>query len=164
MRREVEQNAFMLVRQYQTDIGGMLQLLTKPDVPVPMKKVLMAAATIGAKLMVQILRDFDLPDAESLVLDISKLVKPEEIEKYQPPPPPPDTIVESMAYRDTPDAIKRQIELKAGYKPAMGALSDAELNPGQSPQEMPMPPQGGPQGPPQRPPMPQGPPQGRFGV
>lgn len=118
MRREVEQNAFMLVRQFNTDIGGMCQLLVDPKVPPSMKKVIIAGAQVGSKLMLQILRDFDLPDAESLVIDVTKILTPEDMTQ---PPQKPDLmpkIIESISYKDAPESIKRQIEAQVGFKPA----------------------------------------------
>lgn len=73
-RREIWMNVFMLIRQFQTDMGGMAQMLTSPQVPSEMKKVVVEANRIGVEVMKNILLDFGLPNAEKLVLDLGKTV------------------------------------------------------------------------------------------
>jgi hypothetical protein len=73
-RREIWLNVFMLVRQFQTDVGGMAQMLTSPEVPSEMKKVILEANRIGVEILKQILIDFEVPNAEQLVLNLTKTV------------------------------------------------------------------------------------------
>ncbi len=73
-RREIWLNVFMLVRQFQTDVGGMAQMLTSPQVPSDMKKVIMQANQIGVEILKQILLDFEVPNAEQLVLNLGTTV------------------------------------------------------------------------------------------
>jgi hypothetical protein len=84
VRREVGLNVFMLVRQFQTDLGGMAQMLTSPNVPSDMKKVIMEANRIGVQILKQILLDFDLPNAEELVLDLQKTVDVDKLMAASP--------------------------------------------------------------------------------
>jgi hypothetical protein len=84
VRREIWLNVFMLIRQYQTDLGGMAQMLTSPQVPSDMKKVIMEANRIGVELLKNILLDYDLPNAEQLVLDLVKVVDVQKVVMASP--------------------------------------------------------------------------------
>ena len=128
VRREIGLNVFMLIRQYQTDLGGMANMLTSPQVPSDMKKVIVEANRIGVSLLRQILLDFDMPNAEELVLDLSKTVDVNKVMAASP------DIQAEMA----PPGANGPNGPRMPGGPGPGMVPPSPPGPGPSP-EMPMP-------------------------
>jgi hypothetical protein len=59
-------------------------MLTSPQVPSDMKKVIMEANRIGVDILKNVLMDFDLPNAEQLVLDLAKTVDVQKVVMASP--------------------------------------------------------------------------------
>ncbi len=87
VRREVNTQVYGLISDFMTKTASMAQALVNPLVPPAFKKVLMEANKIGVDVVREILLDFDKNDAENLVLDLSKIILPQDM--TQPPPMPP---------------------------------------------------------------------------
>ena len=87
VRRETNLIVYQLLSSYSTQLAGMGQMLMNPMVGDSFKQFIMSVGEMGNKLMIRILRDFGIVDAESLVPDLS-VVDPSEPPKPPPPPPP----------------------------------------------------------------------------
>jgi len=91
IRRQINLTVYQLLSDYMTKIAGMVQAIVSPEVPSDFKKFLLKAAEVSATVVERILQDFDLQDAENLVVDAVETV---DVEKaiatspdLQPPPP-----------------------------------------------------------------------------
>lgn len=91
-RREMNIAKYQLLSDYMTKSNGILQMVLNPMVPPGAKMALLDANQIGVRLVQEIMRDFDTPDAESIVWDFSKSLTPQDL--MAPPPmmagPPPE--------------------------------------------------------------------------
>jgi len=74
MRREVNMTVFMILKDYMTSLAGMGQMLESLQVPSGFKKLLIDGNDISVKVLRRILEDFELRDAEDLVLDLRKSI------------------------------------------------------------------------------------------
>jgi hypothetical protein len=132
VRRDIWNTVFMMVRQFNTDMFGLAQLLSNPQVPSEVKKVAVDVDRIGVLALKNILLDYDIANAEEFVLDLSKIM-------------------------DMNKDIQNSVDLQPPPPPQMGPGGPPPGPPGAPPGPPGMPP-GHPQGGPPRPP--QGPPQG----
>lgn len=73
-RREVNMTVFMMIKDYMTSIAGMGQMLENPQIPSGFKKLLIDGSDISVKIFQRILEDFEIKDAEDLVLDLRKSI------------------------------------------------------------------------------------------
>ena len=87
VRREINLIVYQLLSSYSTQLAGMGEMLMNPMVQDSFKRFILSVGEMGHKLMIRILRDFGIVDAESLVPSLD-MVDPDEPPK-QPPPPPP---------------------------------------------------------------------------
>ena len=87
VRREINLIVYQLLSSYSTQLAGMGEMLMNPMVGDTFKQFIMSVGEMGHKLMIRILRDFGIVDAESLVPTLD-MVNPNEPPK-QPPMPPP---------------------------------------------------------------------------
>jgi hypothetical protein len=127
IRREINLAVYNLMSDYMTKVAGMANMLVNPNVPQAMKDVIMEANRISVEVLRSILRDYEKADAESLVLDLSKIDTIVAAINTPPPPPPPSG-------------------------PPAGAQGQGPGGGGPPPQPQGGPPPGGPpQGPPQMP-------------
>jgi hypothetical protein len=74
VRREKNMTVYQILKDYMTGIAGMGQFITNQMVPSEFKKLLIAANGISAKMLIRVFDDFDVRDADDLVLDISKII------------------------------------------------------------------------------------------
>jgi len=93
IRRQINLTVYQLLSDYMTKVAGMVQAIVSPQVPSDFKKFLIKSAQVSATVVERILQDFDLQDAENLVVDATKTV---DVNKaiatspdLQPPQPPP---------------------------------------------------------------------------
>lgn len=94
VRREIWLNVLMMIRQYNTDLGGMANMVASLEVPSDVKKVVIEANRIGVEVMKNILIDYDVPNAEALVMDLTKTMDVQKDIAMSPdlrPPMPPGT-------------------------------------------------------------------------
>jgi len=73
-RREKNMTVYHILKDYMTGIAGMGQFITNQMVPSEFKKLLIAANGISAKMLIRVFDDFDVRDADELVLDIAKII------------------------------------------------------------------------------------------
>jgi hypothetical protein len=85
INKEVEKQSDLMMTQvmekYHNSVAGMLQAVSTPTTPEPIKKYTMDALQAGRELMVSVLRNFDRDEVDRLLPKI-----PENVD--QPPPPP----------------------------------------------------------------------------
>jgi hypothetical protein len=74
MRRQMNIEKYTMLSDYMSKLAGMVQMLTSPQAPSDFKMFVFEGASIGAKLLKQILLDMDSPEAESLILDLDKIM------------------------------------------------------------------------------------------
>ena len=90
VRREINLIVYQLLSSYATQLAGMAQQLSNPNLPPSMIKFIGETAAMGQKLMTRILRDFGIVDGESLVPNIDGVVQEvmemKEQQAQQPPP------------------------------------------------------------------------------
>lgn len=84
IRREVNLAVYQLISDYMTKMGTMIQVLVDSKTPSDFKKVVYEANRISVNVLTQILRDYDMPDPESLVLDIEKVTDKERLISESP--------------------------------------------------------------------------------
>ena len=87
VRREINLIVYQLLSSYATQLAGMGQMLINPQVPPTYKAFIQSVAEMGQKLMVRVLRDFGIVDADGLVPTLD-MVDPNE-PPIPPPQPPP---------------------------------------------------------------------------
>jgi hypothetical protein len=95
VRREIYLTLYQLMSDYMTKLGGMAQMLTSPEVPSDMKKIIMDASDKSVYILNKILENFpDIKDADEMIVDMSEVVDAEKLLQMspdmQPPPPPPE--------------------------------------------------------------------------
>jgi len=93
IRREITLTIYQILSDYMTKIAGMGQMITSKEVPSDFKKLLVEGNKISVKLLNRLLEDFEIKDAEDLVLDIEKSMDTkkaiqESIDLMQPQPQP----------------------------------------------------------------------------
>lgn len=71
VRREINLTLYQLLSDYMTKLAGMGQALTSPMVPSEFKKFIIHASQISEKILERVLKDFDQPDAEELVINLT---------------------------------------------------------------------------------------------
>ncbi len=93
IRREITLTIYQILSDYMTKIAGMAQMLVNKEVPSDFKKMILDGNKISVKLLNRLLEDFEIKDADDLVLDIEKSMDTkkaiqESIDKMQPQKPP----------------------------------------------------------------------------
>ena len=88
-RREVNIVIYQMLTDYYTRMGTMAQAVTSPMVPPQFKKYAFAVDRAGAKVLRDIIRDFDKNNAEELVVGLSDVINEQEVMMPPPPPMPP---------------------------------------------------------------------------
>jgi hypothetical protein len=83
IRREVNLTVYQILSDYMTKTAGMAQMLENPMVPQGFKKLIIEANRISVKVLRRILDDFDIKDAEDLVLDIEKSISQGDVQAAQ---------------------------------------------------------------------------------
>ena len=73
-RREKNMNVYHILKDYMTGIVGMGQFITNQMVPSSFKQLLIKANEVSAKMLTRVFDDFDVRDADELVLDISEII------------------------------------------------------------------------------------------
>lgn len=75
VRREIFMQVYQLLSDFMTKVGGMAQMITSPQVPSDMKKVLIDGSNKSVLILNKILENFpDLKDSESLIMDVGKVI------------------------------------------------------------------------------------------
>jgi len=92
IRREITLTIYQILSDYMTKIAGMAQLLENPQVPSGLKQLMVDANKISVTLLKRLLEDFEIKDADDLVLDIEKSIDTKtaiqkSIDKMPPKPP-----------------------------------------------------------------------------
>jgi hypothetical protein len=87
IRREIGLQVYTIVSDYYTKLAGMAQALVNPMMPPAFKKFVIAVSQIGSKMLERVLRDFDIADAESIIVALDEVITQEDM--MQPPPQPP---------------------------------------------------------------------------
>ena len=92
IRREITLTIYQILSDYMTKIAGMAQMLVNPQVPSGFKKLIIDGNKISVKLLNRLLEDFEIKDADDLVLDIEKSIDTkkamaESADLMQPKPP-----------------------------------------------------------------------------
>lgn len=80
---------YQIQSDYMTKLAGMGQVMVNPSVPKAFINLLVQAAAISRKIMVRVAEDYDVKDAEELVLDLNKAVNSQQILATPSPPPMP---------------------------------------------------------------------------
>lgn len=95
-RREVSLTVYQILSDYMTKSAQSVQALTNPQVPSDFKKYIAATNRVGVKILLKILKDFDMIDAEDLVVDMTKemdvqglVMKSADLQPPRPPQGPP---------------------------------------------------------------------------
>ena len=93
IRREITLTIYQILSDYMTKIAGMAQMLVNPQVPSDFKKMILDGNKISVKLLNRLLEDFEIKDADDLVLDIEKSMDTEKaiqesVDKMPPQKPP----------------------------------------------------------------------------
>jgi len=65
---------YQILKDYMTGIAGMGQFITNQMVPSDFKKLLIKANEISAKMLTRVFDDFDVRDADDLILDIAEII------------------------------------------------------------------------------------------
>jgi hypothetical protein len=73
-RREKNMTVYQILKDYMTGIAGMGQFITNQMVPSDFKRLLIKANEISAKMLTRVFDDFDVRDADDLVLDIAEII------------------------------------------------------------------------------------------
>ena len=73
-RREKNMTVYQILKDYMTGIVGMGQFITNEMVPSSFKQLLIKANEISAKMLTRVFDDFDVRDADDLVLDIAEII------------------------------------------------------------------------------------------
>lgn len=137
-RREVILTVYQIVSDYETKMAQSVQALTNPQVPSDFKAYILAINKVGVKILTRLLRDFDLVDAEDLVVDLEKVMNTQRLiaqsVDLRPPAPP-------QAQPGAPGGPGAKAPGGPGQPPGPGGRGPGG------------PPQGPPNGPPQGPPM-----------
>ena len=96
VRREVNMTVYGLLTDFKTKAAGMVQALVNPMVPSFFKLWSLAEYDSSRKETINILHDFDIRDAESMIVDLNGEEFQEAIQKciansidLRPPMPPP---------------------------------------------------------------------------
>lgn len=89
VRREMNQQLYMMSSDYSTKLASVAQALSSPQVPPEFKKFLLAASKANAEFYKDVLLDSERPDAKELALAFEDIYSPEDIQKMLMPPPPP---------------------------------------------------------------------------
>lgn len=96
-RREKNMTVYQILKDYMTGIVGMGQFLTNQMVPSEFKKLLIAANGVSAKMLIRVFDDFDVRDADDLVLDISKIIDIQKMLQQSIDMIPPEQKAKMMA-------------------------------------------------------------------
>lgn len=80
IRREIYIMLYHMMSDYMTKVGGMAQMLTSPEVPSSMKKIILDANEKSIYILEKILENFpDIKDAKKMIPDLQHAIdKPEE--------------------------------------------------------------------------------------
>lgn len=87
IRREIALAKYQLISNYMTGLTGMAQMLTAPQVPPAFKKILLRLSAVGAKLVKDVLEDFEDVSPEQYVVDLNEEIPPESLEPEPVMPP-----------------------------------------------------------------------------
>jgi hypothetical protein len=103
---------YQILKDYMTGIVGMGQFITNQMVPSDFKKLLIKANEVSAKMLTRVFDDFDVRDAEDLVLDISEIIDIQKALAQSIDMIPPEQKAKMMA--------AQQAQQAQGQKPAGG--------------------------------------------
>jgi hypothetical protein len=84
IRREVNLAIYQLVSDYMTKMATMIQAVVDSKAPSDIKRVIYEANRISVNVLTMILRDYDVPDPENLVLDLEKVTDKETLIQNSP--------------------------------------------------------------------------------
>ena len=96
-RREKNMTVYQILKDYMTGIVGMGQFITNEMVPSSFKMLLVKANEVSAKMLTRVFDDFDVRDAEDLVLDISEIIDIQKALKQSIDMIPPEQKAKMMA-------------------------------------------------------------------
>ena len=78
IRREINLVLYQMLSDYMTNLAGMAQAIVSPETPSDFKKFLINASMLAEKIMERIVRDYNQPDAEDLVMNIAESINVEK--------------------------------------------------------------------------------------
>ncbi|MEE9510460.1 MAG: hypothetical protein V3V81_08200 [Candidatus Bathyarchaeia archaeon] len=83
IRQQINLTVYQMLSDDMTKAAGMAQMLENPNVPDGFKKLIIDANRIRVKILTRVLDDFNIKDADDLVLDIEKSITEEDIQAAQ---------------------------------------------------------------------------------
>jgi len=88
VRREINLTLFQLLMTYYQQIAPLWQAIVNPTAPPDYKKFCMATIQVGNTLLENIIKDFNFPNADQLLVDVQEIV---DVQQALMPPmmPPP---------------------------------------------------------------------------
>jgi len=94
MRREINTNVYHMMSDFMTKSASMIDAIVNQQTPSEFKKFLITQYGVGVSLLRKILKDFDQPDTEKLVPELSEMIdvekaKANSIDLLPPPPQQP---------------------------------------------------------------------------
>ena len=99
---------YQILKDYMTGIVGMGQFLTNEMVPSSFKKLLVKASEVSAKMLTRVFDDFDVRDAEELVLDLSEVIDVQKAVQQSIDMIPPEQKAKMMAAQQAQQAQGQQ--------------------------------------------------------
>jgi len=79
VRRDINTQLFQLLMTYYQQIAPMWQAIVNPTTPPDFKKYCMALIKVGNTLLDRIIKDFNQPDSEQLLIDVEEIVNPQQV-------------------------------------------------------------------------------------
>jgi len=79
VRREINTQLFQLLMTYYQQIAPMWQAIVNPTTPPDFKKYCMALIGVGNTLLDRIIKDFNQPDSEQLLINVEEIVNPQQV-------------------------------------------------------------------------------------
>jgi len=113
-RREKNMTVYQILKDYMTGITGMGQFITNQMVPSDFKKLLIKANEVSAKMLTRVFDDFDVRDAEDLILDISEIIDIEKALKMSIDMIPPEQRAKMMQAQQAKQAQEQESKQKPG--------------------------------------------------
>lgn len=88
VRRTINMELFQLLMTYYQQTVPMWQTIVNPTAPPDFKKFCMALIQVGNTLLGRIIKDFNQPDVDKLLIDVSEIVDPQQVLMSPMMPPP----------------------------------------------------------------------------
>jgi hypothetical protein len=83
IRQQINLTVYQMLSDDMTKAAGMAQMLENPNVPDGFKKLIMDANRIRITVLTRVLDDYNIKDADELVLDLKKSITEQDIQAAQ---------------------------------------------------------------------------------